>query len=225
MDSRAARWIAADAIRELESEAVRKRLGEKLWEDQPADVNVVTPVPDSGLYAAMGYARASGLPFEMGLVRNHYVGRTFIEPSQQIRNFGVRIKLNPVRELLKGKRVALIDDSLVRGTTSQKIVQLCRDAGAREVHVRISCPPTVSPCYYGIDTPLQEELVAARQSVERTREQIGADSLRYLSLDGMLAAGPDSRDEVCTACWTKDYPVALPRPEAEQLRLFEKSRR
>jgi amidophosphoribosyltransferase len=173
----------------------------------------------------MGYARAAGIPYEMGLVRNHYVGRTFIEPSQQIRNFGVRIKLNPVRELLEGKRIALIDDSLVRGTTSQKIVQLCRDVGAREVHVRISCPPTVSPCYYGMDTPLQEELIAARQSIEKTREFVGADTLRYLSLDAMLAARSKSREEVCTACWTEDYPVALPRPAAEQLRLFDKTRR
>jgi amidophosphoribosyltransferase len=206
-------------------QAVRKRLGEQLWREHPADVDLVVPVPDSGMFAAMGYARAGDIPYEMGLVRNHYVGRTFIEPSQQIRNFGVRIKLNPVRELLKGRRIALIDDSIVRGTTSQKIVQLCRDAGAREVHVRISCPPTVSPCYYGIDTPLQDELIAARQSTEKIREFIGADSLRYLSLEAMLAAGSNPPDEVCTACWTEDYPVALPRPAAEQLRLFEKTRR
>jgi amidophosphoribosyltransferase len=206
-------------------QAVRKRLGEELWREHPADVDLVVPVPDSGMFAAMGYARAAGIPYEMGLVRNHYVGRTFIEPSQQIRNFGVRIKLNPVRELLEGKRIALIDDSLVRGTTSQKIVQLCRDVGAREVHVRISCPPTVSPCYYGMDTPLQEELIAARQSIEKTREFVGADTLRYLSLDAMLAARSKSREEVCTACWTEDYPVALPRPAAEQLRLFDKTRR
>jgi len=206
-------------------QAIRKRLGEQLWREHPADVDLVVPVPDSGMFAAMGYARAGGIPYEMGLVRNHYVGRTFIEPSQQIRNFGVRIKLNPVRELLKGKRIALIDDSLVRGTTSQKIVQLCRDAGAREVHVRISCPPTVSPCYYGIDTPLQDELIAARQSIEKTCEFVGADTLRYLSLESMLAAGSESREETCTACWTEDYPVALPRPAAEQLRLFDKTRR
>ena len=200
-------------------------MGAELFREHPADIEVAIPVPDSGVYAAMGYAREAGAEFDMGLVRNHYIGRTFIEPSQQIRNFGVRIKLNPVREVLRGRRVALIDDSIVRGTTSKKIVQLCRDVGVREVHVRISCPPTLSPCYYGIDTPLQEELVAAEKPVEKIREFINADSLRYLSLETMLAAGPASRDQVCTACWTKDYPVALPRPEAEQLRLFEKTRR
>jgi amidophosphoribosyltransferase len=158
-------------------------------------------------------------------VRNHYIGRTFIEPTQQIRNFGVRIKLNPVRELLRGRKIVLVDDSLVRGTTSKKIVQLCRDAGAREVHMRISCPPTVGPCYYGIDTPVREELIASQKSVEQTRQFINADSLGYLSLDGMLEAAKTARDEVCTACWTEEQPVALPRDQAEQLRLFEKTRR
>ena len=206
-------------------QAVRKRLGERLWHEHPADVDVVIPVPDSGMFAAMGYARASGIAYEMGLVRNHYVGRTFIEPSQQIRNFGVRIKLNPVRELLRDRRIALIDDSIVRGTTSKKIVQLCRDAGAREVHVRISCPPTIGPCYYGIDTPLRSELIAAERSVESTREFIKADSLGYLELEPMLDAAGEAREQVCTACWTDEYPVALPHPEAEQLGLFEKSKR
>ena len=206
-------------------QAVRQRLGAQLHREHPAEVDVVVPVPDSGMYAAMGYARAAGLPFEMGLVRNHYVGRTFIEPSQQIRNFGVRIKLNPVRELLRDRRVVLIDDSIVRGTTSKKIVQLCRDAGAREVHMRISCPPTISPCYYGIDTPHREELIAAQKPVERIRGFIGADSLSYLSLAGMLEAVGSSAGDCCTACWTEEYPVALPRTEAAQLRLFEKSRR
>lgn len=206
-------------------QAVRKRLGEQLWREHPAEVDTVVPVPDSGMFAAMGYARASGIDYEMGLVRNHYVGRTFIEPTQQIRNFGVRIKLNPVRELLEGRRVALIDDSIVRGTTSRKIVQLCRDAGAREVHMRISCPPTVSPCYYGIDTPHREELIAARQSVDQIRAFIGADSVGYLSLEGMLEASGRGGSEWCTACWTEDYPVALPLGEGRQLRLFDKSRR
>jgi amidophosphoribosyltransferase len=206
-------------------QAVRQRLGARLWREHPAEVDLVVPVPDSGMYAALGYARASGIPYEMGLVRNHYVGRTFIEPSQQIRNFGVRIKLNPVRELLRDRRIALIDDSIVRGTTSKKIVQLCRDAGAREVHVRISCPPTVGPCYYGIDTPHRDELIASEKGVEEIRRFIGADSLGYLGLEAMLEAAGTGREEVCTACWTADYPVALPRPEGAQQRLFEKSRR
>jgi amidophosphoribosyltransferase len=206
-------------------EAVRKRLGAELWHEHPADVDMVVAVPDSGTVAAMGYARAAGVPFEMGMVRNHYVGRTFIEPSQSIRNFGVRIKLNPVRELLRGKRVALIDDSIVRGTTSKKIVQLCRDVGADEVHVRVSCPPTLRPCRYGIDTPLLEELIAAQKPVDAIRRHIGADSLGYLSLEGMMRASGRSREEVCTACWTNDYPIAIPRADVEQLKLFDKTKR
>ena len=154
-------------------QAVRKRLGAQLAKEQPADVDLIVPVPDSGTFAGLGYAAASKIPFELGLVRNHYVGRTFIEPSQQIRNFGVRVKLNPVRETLSGRRIALIDDSLVRGTTSQKIVQMCRDAGAKEVHLRISCPPTIGPCYYGIDTPRRDELIATRKSVEEIRKFVG----------------------------------------------------
>jgi amidophosphoribosyltransferase len=205
--------------------AVRKRLGSQLWREQPADVDLVVPVPDSGMYAAMGYASEGRIPFEMGLVRNHYVGRTFIQPSQAIRNFGVRVKLNPVREALQGKRIALIDDSIVRGTTSRKIVQMCRDAGAKEVHLRISCPPTVGPCFYGIDTPKREELIAARHPVEEIRIFAGADSLGYLSLEGLLRSLEVGPQDVCTACWTDRHPVALPRAEAEQLRLFEKGRR
>jgi len=204
-------------------QAVRKRLGAQLWEEQPADAEVVTPVPDSGMYAAMGYAHAAGLPFEMGLVRNHYIGRTFIEPSQQIRNFGVRIKLNPVREILAGRRVALIDDSIVRGTTSRKIVQLCRDAGAKEVHVRVSSPPTRGSCRYGIDTPVAEELVAARHGVEEIRSFLGADSLGYLSMEGMLRAAQKEGDDVCSACWSNEQPVKLPRADTRQLGLFDKT--
>ena len=204
-------------------QAVRKRLGEALWREHPADVDVVTPVPDSGMYAAMGYARAAGLPYEMGLVRNHYIGRTFIEPAQHIRNFGVRIKLNPVRGILKGKRIALIDDSIVRGTTSQKIVQLCRDAGAEQVHVRVSSPPTIGPCSYGIDTPKSEELIAARKSVEEIRGYLGADSLGYLSLEGMLKASGRDGEKVCTACWSDEQPVQLPLADTRQLGLFDKS--
>jgi amidophosphoribosyltransferase len=206
-------------------QGVRKRLGEQLWQEHPADVEVVTPVPDSGVYAAMGYARAANLPFEMGFVRNHYIGRTFIEPSQQIRNFGVRIKLNPVRGILEGRRIALIDDSIVRGTTGRKIVQLCRDVGAKEVHVRISSPPTAGPCHYGIDTPKREELIAANQSVEEIREYLGADSLGYLSLEGLLAATGKSPQQSCTACWSDDQPVKLPRADTQQLGLFEKTSR
>lgn len=206
-------------------QAVRKSLGEELYREHPVAADVVVPVPDSGVYAATGYARASGIPFEMGLVRNHYVGRTFIEPTQQIRNFGVRIKLNPVREILRDRRVALIDDSLVRGTTSRKIVQLCRDAGAREVHLCISCPPTIGPCNYGIDTPLREELIASHKSVEEIRRFINADSLGYLSLEGMLRAANTDDARVCTACWTNEQPVALPLEEAAQLPLFDRLRR
>lgn len=206
-------------------QAVRKRLGKKLWEERPCDVDVVVPVPDSGVCAALGFSTASGIPYDMGLVRNHYIGRTFIQPTQQIRNFGVRVKLNPVREILKGKRIALIDDSIVRGTTSRKIVQLCRAAGAREVHVRISCPPTIGPCHYGIDTPNEDELIASTQTEEEIGRFINADSLAYLSLEGMLGAARRSSDQVCTACWTKDQPLRLPRAESEQLRLFEKTQR
>jgi len=206
-------------------QAVRKRLGAALAKEQPADVDLIVPVPDSGTFAGLGYAAQSKIPFELGLVRNHYVGRTFIEPSQQIRNFGVRVKLNPVRETLAGRRIALIDDSLVRGTTSQKIVQMCRDAGAKEVHLRISCPPTIGPCYYGIDTPRRDELIATRKSTEEIRRFVGADSLGYLSLEGMMSAIGGEPDEYCTACWTDVHPVPLPLEGEGQLKLFEKTRR
>src|SRR5687768_6278423 len=166
----------------------RHKMGRRLAVEQPADADLVVPVPDSGVAAAIGYAAESGLSFRFGLVRNHYVGRTFIEPRQSIRSFGVRIKLNPVRDLINGKRVVLIDDSIVRGTTSKKIVRMVREAGASEVHVRISCPPTISPCYYGVDTPNKSELIAANMSVEEIRRFIEADSLGYLSLEGMIAA-------------------------------------
>ena len=206
-------------------EAVRKRLGAEMYREHPLEADVVVPVPDSGVYAALGYAQASGIPFEMGLVRNHYIGRTFIEPSQQIRNFGVRIKLNPIREILRGRRIVLIDDSIVRGTTSRKIVQLCRDAGAEEIHVLVSCPPTVGPCHYGIDTPLHDELIASRKSVSKIRRHIRADSLGYLSLEEMHRAAGRESDEICHACWTNEQPVALPLDEGTQLGLFEKTRR
>jgi amidophosphoribosyltransferase len=189
--------------------AVRRGLGEQLALEQPAEADLVVPVPDSGVPAAIGFARAAGLPFDFGLTRNHYVGRTFIEPAQAIRHFGVKVKLNPVRELIAGRRIVLVDDSLVRGTTMAKIVQLVRQAGAREVHVRISCPPTLSPCFYGIDTPTEEELIAARMSVPEIRMTIGADSLGYLSLQGMHRAVRVSVGDFCSACFTGDYPLAV----------------
>ena len=162
----------------------RLAMGKRLAREAPAPADIVVPVPDSGLFAALGYARESGLPLEFGLIRNHYVGRTFIEPQQSIGHFGVKVKLNPVRELIEGKRVVLVDDSVVRGTTSPKIVKMIRDAGAAEIHVRISCPPTQWPCHYGIDMPTREELIASSHSVEEICDFIVADSLTYLSLEG-----------------------------------------
>ncbi len=191
----------------------RKEMGRQLALESPADADLVIPVPDSGIYAAMGYAEASGLPFEMGLVRNHYVGRTFIEPEQGIRNFGVRLKLNPVRQLLQGKRVVVIDDSIVRGTTSRKIVETIRMAGAAEVHVRISAPPTTHPCFYGVDTPTRAELIASSNTVDAIRQSIKADTLAYLSRDGLREAvakvtGHDGAG-FCDACFSGEYPIEL----------------
>ncbi len=188
----------------------REEMGRRLAREAPADADLVVPVPDSGVAAALGYAAEAGLPCRFGLIRSHYVGRTFIEPSQQIRDFGVKLKLNPVRRLLDGKRVVLVDDSIVRGTTSRKIVTMIRDAGAREVHVRISCPPTISPCYYGVDTPSKDELIAANQTVEQIRASIGADSLAYLSLAGLDAAVDNRDDSFCKACYTGRYPTGVP---------------
>ena len=190
--------------------AARLALGRQLAREAPADADIVVPVPDSGIGAALGYAQESGLPYQWGLIRNHYVGRTFIEPKQSIRSFGVRIKLNPVREILAGKRVVLIDDSIVRGTTSRKIVSMVREAGAREIHVRISSPPTTGPCYYGIDTPLKSELIASSHTVPEIRDWIGADSLAYLSNPGLLAAvGDPQGTRHCDACFSGNYPVAV----------------
>jgi amidophosphoribosyltransferase len=186
----------------------RELLGRQLAREAPADADIVVPVPDSGVTAAMGYSAESGIPFRFGLIRNHYVGRTFIEPEQSVRDFGVKLKLNPVRSLLEGKRVVLIDDSIVRGTTSRKIVRMVRGAGATEVHFRISCPPTISPCFYGVDTPSKKQLIAANKSIEEIREYIGADSLAYLSLDGMKkACGEGELTNYCTACYTGKYPT------------------
>jgi amidophosphoribosyltransferase len=185
----------------------RERMGRQLARESAVDADLVVPVPDSGVTAAIGYAAESGLPFRFGLIRNHYVGRTFIEPEQRVRDFGVKLKLNPVRNLLEGKRVILIDDSIIRGTTSRKIVRMVRGAGAREVHLRISCPPTISPCYYGVDTPSKRELIAANQSVEEIRRYIEADSLAYLSLEGLLRCCGEGDIHYCTACYTGSYPT------------------
>ncbi len=186
----------------------RDQMGRQLARDSGVAADVVVPVPDSGVTAALGYAEEAGLPFRMGLIRNHYVGRTFIEPEQRVRDFGVRLKLNPVHNLLEGKRVVLIDDSIIRGTTSRKIVRMVRGAGAKEVHLRISCPPTISPCFYGVDTPSKRDLIAANKSIEEIRQFIEADSLAYLSLDGLLKSCETvAKTGYCTACYTGNYPT------------------
>ena len=198
---------------------VRTNLGRILALEHPVNADVVVPVPDSGVCAAMGYAEESGIPLRMGLIRNHYVGRTFIEPQSAIRHFGVRVKLNPVKSILNGHRVVLIDDSIVRGTTSRKIVKMVRAAGAREVHVRISCPPTISPCFYGIDTPRRSELIAATHTIDEIKKYLDADSVAYLSLEGLLTAVGSDRSSYCTSCYTGRYPVDFPRDEASYLQL------
>jgi amidophosphoribosyltransferase len=185
----------------------RESMGRLLARQAPAPAEIVVPVPDSGNAAALGYSEESGLPYRQALIRNHYVGRTFIEPSQAIRDFGVKLKLNPIRSLLEGKSVVLVDDSIVRGTTSRKIVRMVRQAGAREVHMRISCPPTVSPCFYGVDTPNKSELIAANSTIEEIRRFIEADSLDYLSLDNLSRSVADQRGEYCYACYTGNYPT------------------
>lgn len=203
--------------------AIRKALGRQLAQEARVPADIVIPVPDSGVPAALGYAEQAKMPFETGLIRNHYVGRTFIEPEQSIRHFGVKVKLNVVPEVLRGKRVVVVDDSLVRGTTSRKIVKMIRDAGAKEVHMRISSPPIVSPCFYGIDTPTKKELIASSHSTEEIRKYITADSLAYLSLDGMLKAAPGQPDHYCSACFTEKYPISFTHAEELQLGLFESS--
>jgi amidophosphoribosyltransferase len=198
---------------------VRTNLGRVLAREQPVNADVIVPVPDSGVCAAMGFSDESGIPLRMGLIRNHYVGRTFIEPQAAIRHFGVRVKLNPVKSILDGMRVVLIDDSIVRGTTSRKIVRMVRAAGAREVHVRISCPPTISPCFYGVDTPSRSELIAATHTLDQITSYLDADSVAYLSLEGLLSAVGAQRGSYCSSCYTGRYPVEFPRDEASYLQL------
>jgi amidophosphoribosyltransferase len=203
---------------------VRRELGRQLARESLVDADVVTPVPDSGVPAALGYAEQSGVPYELGLIRNHYVGRTFIEPTDSIRHFGVRVKLNAVSEVLRGKKVVVVDDSLVRGTTSQKIVTMMRNAGAAEVHMRICSPPTIRPCYYGVDTPTTKELVGASKSVEEIRQSIGADTLAYLSDEGLYAFEDrvEKKTSYCDACFTNRYPVSVDEDaETRQLGLFD----
>jgi len=190
---------------------MRKGFGRQLAKEQPAEGDVVIPVPDSGVPAAIGYSEVSGIPFQMGLIRNHYIGRTFIEPEQKIRDFGVKIKLNPVREVLNGKRVVVVDDSIVRGTTARKIVKMLREiGGAKEVHLRVSSPPTLGPCFYGMDTPTRKELIAANKSVEEIRQFVGADSLGYLSEAGLYWFEKGLAESFCDACFTGKYPTPVP---------------
>jgi amidophosphoribosyltransferase len=194
----------------------REKLGRLLAREHPAEADMVVPIPDSGVPAAIGFSLESGIPFRMGLIRNHYIGRTFIEPSQAIRNFGVKLKLNPVRNLIAGQRLVLVDDSIVRGTTSRKLVRMVREAGAKEVHMRISCPPTISPCYYGVDTPTREELIASSNSPEEICKYLGADSLGYLSLPGLRQAVNDTAGNFCTSCYTGVYPTDLVQLEVRE---------
>jgi amidophosphoribosyltransferase len=199
---------------------VRERLGRQLAKEHPVEADVVVPVPDSGIAAAIGYGRESGVPYDMGLIRSHYVGRTFIEPQQSIRHFGVKLKLNAVREVLEGKRVVVIDDSIVRGTTSRKIIKMIRAAGAREVHMRISSPPVTHPCFYGINTPTRSELIASSHSVEEIARYITCDTLGYLSPQGLMDAALDgSGQKHCAACFTGQYPVPLAENDGKLIRL------
>jgi amidophosphoribosyltransferase len=199
---------------------IRQELGRQLAREARVDADIVIPVPDSGVPAALGFSQESKIPFEMGLIRSHYVRRTFIEPQQTIRNFGVKLKLNAIRKVINGKRVIVIDDSIVRGTTSRKIVRMLRDAGAKEVHVRISSPPTAYPCFYGIDTPNREELIAAGNTTNEISKYLTSDSLAYLSIEGMLKIFKEERDNFCTACFSGIYPVSFEGIEEMQMELF-----
>ena len=202
--------------------STRKLMGKALAREKPVEADVVVPVPDSGVISAMGYSEEAKIPFQMGLIRNHYVGRTFIEPQSQIRNFGVKIKLNAVKPVIEGKRVIIIDDSIVRGTTSKKIVRMLREVGAREVHVRISSPPTTHSCFYGIDTPTKGELIASNMDIDQTCEYLGADSLHYISLEKMLEIFGEQKDDFCAACFDGRYPVDVTGSDGstKQLGLF-----
>lgn len=200
----------------------RKATGRALAQEHPVDVDLIVPVPDSGVISALGFAEESGIPYEMGLIRNHYVGRTFIEPQSQIRHFGVKVKLNAVKPVIKGKRVAIIDDSIVRGTTSRKIVKMIREAGAKEIHLRISSPPILYSCFYGIDTPTRNELIASNQDLEGIRKFLEADSVQYISIEKLLSVFSDPKEKFCTACFDGNYPVKIEDKESdiEQLNLF-----
>ena len=202
---------------------VRTSLGRILAHESPVDADVIVPIPDSGVCAAIGYAAAAGVPLQFGLIRNHYVGRTFIQPQQSIRDFAVKVKLNPVRSIIEGRRIVLVDDSIVRGTTSRKIVRLVRAAGAREVHVRISCPPTVSPCYYGVDTPSRNDLIGATHTIDQIRDYVEADSLAYLSIKGLREAVGERQNAYCTSCYTGVYPVSFPQDQQAYLQLALKA--
>ena len=202
--------------------STRKLMGKALAREKPVEADVVVPVPDSGVISAMGYSEEAKIPFQMGLIRNHYVGRTFIEPQSQIRNFGVKVKLNAVKPVIEGKRVIIIDDSIVRGTTSKKIVRMLREVGAREVHVRISSPPTTHSCFYGIDTPTKGELIASNMDIDQTCKYLGADSLHYISLEKMLEIFGEQKDDFCAACFDGRYPVDVTGSDGstKQLGLF-----
>ncbi|MBU0533883.1 MAG: amidophosphoribosyltransferase [Candidatus Omnitrophica bacterium] len=195
----------------------RKRLGKQLAKEHPVKADLIMPIPDSGNYAALGFAEASNIPYEIGMIRNHYIGRTFIQPSQFIRDFKVKIKLNPIKDVLKGKRIVIIEDSIVRGTTSRIRVKTLREAGAKEIHMRVSCPPLISPCFYGIDFPTKKELIASNRTIESIKDFIGLDSLKYLSLEGMLKSMLLPKEEFCTACFTGNYPTKLSKKVSKKM--------
>ena len=198
---------------------VRRRLGRQLAKEHPVDADIVIGIPDSANTATLGFAEASGIPFEIGLIRNHYVGRTFIDPHQEIRDLDVRVKFNPVRGVLNNKRVVVVDDSIVRGTTSKKLVQMIREAGAKEVHFRVSSPPIISPCFFGIDMPTRKELIAANMSVKQIEKYLGVDSLRYLSIEGMLSMPSLPKTSFCTSCFSGKYPMKVPHVNGNKLKL------
>jgi amidophosphoribosyltransferase len=201
----------------------RLRLGRQLAAESPADADIVIGVPDSGVPAAIGFSQASGIPYAEGLIKNRYVGRTFIQPTQTMRESGIRMKLNPLKDVLAGKRVVIVDDSIVRGTTSRKLVKALRDAGALEVHMRISSPPVTHPCFYGIDTDSQDQLIAATKSVEEIAKQIEVDSLAYLSQAGMIKATQEDPNSFCSACFNGDYPIPVPEQVKRSKLMLERS--